>query len=129
LRNKRQPILAYIIIGLAVIGLLSWLVKEPSRLLMTLLTTALIAALIFFIARALLRGETFTSSGQNEEMRKYKKAVKQSRERYGSPSKHQNKLSSSRPTIKRKSRKRPVHLTVIQGKKTLNKDDNDRASN
>lgn len=118
----------YIIIGLAIIGLFSFLIKEPSRLLTTLVTTAVIGFIIFIIARALIRGETFSSSSNKEEMRKYRQAVKQSQKRYNMQSKNvpTNSFHSKRG---RKSRRRATHLTVIEGKKSLKKNNNDRASN
>src|SRR5690625_1044303 len=118
----------YIIIGLAVVGLFSWLSKEPSRLLTTLVTTAIIAFVIFLVARALLNGESFSNNRNSDEMRKYRQAVKQSQRKY----KHLNPRATTNQVRKqsnRRTRRRPTHLTVIEGRKSMKKNNSDRASN
>src|SRR5690625_2963172 len=118
----------YVIIGLAFIGLLSFLTKEPSRLLMILATSAVIGFIIFFVARTLIRGESFSVGGDREEMRKYRQAVKQSQQRYKSYNQSNQYEQNKRIRNPKRTRRRPTHLTVIEGKKSIKKDD-DRASN
>src|SRR5699024_6297122 len=108
--KKQSPVLLYIIIGIAGIGLLSWIMKEPGNLLRTIVMTAIVATLIFFVARAILRRRAY--GGNNDEMRKYRRAVKQSQKKYQHNTNTNKTRTQSRP-IKR--RRRPSHLTVIKG--------------
>ena len=126
--RRKSPIFMYVIIGLAFIGLLSFLTKEPSRLLMILATSAVIGFIIFFVARTLIRGESFSVGGDREEMRKYRQAVKQSQQRYKSYNQSNQYEQNKRIRNPKRTRRRPTHLTVIEGKKSIKKDD-DRASN
>lgn len=126
--RRKPPIFMYVIIGLAFIGLLSFLTKEPSRLFMILATSAVIGFIIFFVARTLIRGESFSVSGDREEMRKYRQAVKQSQQRYKSYNQSNQYEQNKRIRNPKRTRRRPTHLTVIEGKKSIKKDD-DRASN
>ena len=114
-RNKFS-IVVYFIIGLAAIGIVSQLLNNPSAmfrniLIMIGIAVVIFAFLYFFIIK---RG----SHLKNDEMKKYKKAVKQSQRKY----KHthanlainnKNKLKHSQQ--KRKSRRRASHLRVIDG--------------
>lgn len=123
---KRQtPLLFYIIVGLAGIGLLSWVVKEPSSFVNYLFITALIAAVIFFIVRFIMKRRG--GNAQYDEMKKYRQAVKQTKHKY----KHYNKSNQQvkKPQRIRQKRRRPTHLTLIKGNKTRKKNGNDRASN
>lgn len=128
--KKSSQILLYIIIGLSVIGLASFLFKDPSTLLKVLVTTLIVGLIIFLIVNAVLKRRMYGSN--NDEMRKYRRAVKQSQKKYQQknqpkyPTTYQNPY---RTQSKRKQRRRPTHLRVIEGKKSMKKDDNDRASN
>lgn len=136
MRNRKFPIFMYFIIGIAVIGLLSILLKNPSSLLMTLLGTVFFAGLIFFLVTALLNRNGQSGIGMratNDEMKKYRQAVRQSKQKYGqskkrafytaTPQKQQGKAKLKR--------RRPTHLRVIEGKKStaMNRKDDDLASN
>jgi len=128
--RRNSPIFMYVIIGIAAIGLFSWLIKEPSRLLITLLVTAVIASIIFLVARTLITGESFSQNRNNDEMRKYRQAVKQSQQKYSKQNvKKSTKPDRFRKQNQKKVRKRPTHLTLIKGRKSMKKNDHDQASN
>ena len=126
-RNKGSIILS-IIVGLAVIGFVSSLVKNPSGFLINILVMIGIAFVIFLIVRAVMNRRT---EGTSDEMKKYRKAVKQSKQKYQQPE-PKGKIKSSRtapPVKQRKKRRHQPHLTVIDGKKSVSKQKDDRASN
>lgn len=118
--------LMYLIVGLSIIGLMSFTLREPSKLLTVLVTTIVVGLIIFFILNAVLKRRMYGTN--NDEMRKYRRAVRQSQKKYQQkyPTVYQN---PSRPTTKRKHKRRPTHLRVIEGKKSMKKNNNDRASN
>lgn len=124
--NKQRSVLFYFVAAIAGIGLLAWIMKEPGNLIKTLLITAVVATVIFFIARAIMRHRM--GGGNHDEMRKYRRAVKQSQKRYEhyNPSTNTNRLQN-RKQVKR--RRRPSHLRLIKGNKTAEKNDKDQASN
>src|SRR5699024_8618371 len=116
------------IVGLAVIGLISSLVNNPSGFLISILVMVGIAFVVFMIMRAVLNRRGM-GSGTSDEMKKYKKAVKQSKMKYSKEKPVPKKRTSStanKSKIRKKRRSSP-HLTVIEGKK--GNDKNDRASN
>lgn len=123
--HSKGSIIILFIVGLAVIGLVSSLVNNPGSFLISILVMVGIGFVIFMIMRAVLnRG----SVGSSDEMKKYKKAVKQSKVKYQKEKPSVKKRSSSleKPKV-RKKRKNGPHLTVIEGKKGTNK--KDQASN
>lgn len=127
-RNKTS-IIILIIVGLAVIGLVSSLIKDPSGFLISILVMVGIALVIFMIMRMVLNRRV---GGTSDEMKKYKQAVKQSKSKYKKDQPVIKKRSSAntvKPRIKKRRRQGP-HLTVIEGKKGKKRtDNNDRASN
>ncbi len=120
-RNKGS-VLLYIIVGLAVIGLVASLIKKPGSFLMSIFVMIGIAFVIFMIMRAVLNRK---GAGSTDEMKKYKKAVKQSKMKYKKEQTINKKQTTSAPTHSKAKRKRRhgPHLTVIEGKKDANKDD------
>lgn len=124
--NKQRSVLFYFVAVIASIGLLAWIMKEPGNLIKTLLITAVVATVIFFIARAIMRHRM--GGDNHDEMRKYRRAVKQSQKKYESyyPSTNAKRMQS-RKQVKR--RRRPSHLKLIKGNKSADKNDKDRASN
>lgn len=88
-----------------------------------------VACLIFVILRAILsrRGP---GGGNSDEMKKYRKAVKRSNQKYNTqPKKIRKKKKGAFPSRKRTRKRKSVpYLKVIDGKKSSNKE-NDRASN
>lgn len=122
--NKNRSILFYFVAGIAGIGLLAWIVKEPGDLIKTLFITAVVATVIFFIARAIIRHRM--GGGNHDEMRKYRRAVKQSQKKYENYNPTTNRMQRHKQM---KRRRRPSHLRLIKGNKTRDKSDKDRASN
>ena len=114
--RSKFSIVVYFIIGLAVIGIGSQLLNNPSALFRNILIMVGMAVVIFSVFYFFLIRKG--SSLKDDEMKKYKKAVKQSQRKY----KHthanlvinnKNKLKHSQQ--KRKSRRRASHLRVIDG--------------
>lgn len=134
--RNRMPIFMYIFIGIAGIGLLSWLIKDPGKLLLTVTITIVIGFILFLIINSVLHGNTFRGNsfgGNNSEMKKYRQAVKQSKQRYSKQHVNNQYKHTQRQTnkVRRRKRRRPTHLTVIHGKKSslYKRDKNDQASN
>ncbi|SES83104.1 hypothetical protein SAMN05216389_102371 [Oceanobacillus limi] len=124
-RNK-LPTIIYVIIGLALIGLISQLFTNTIDFLLNIFVMVAIGGAIFAVVYFLfLRKRTPPSS----DMKKYKQAVKQSKEKYKQPSMQAKSTSHHRTQqtpIKNKGKKRPSHLRVIDGQKNKRKK---RASN
>src|SRR5690625_2934060 len=109
--RSKLSIVAYVIIGLGVIGFVSQFVRNPMMLLksifMTLAVGLIVFALIYFL---FLKNRSNTS-----DMRKYNKAVKQSKLKY-----QQNNTQSYRPRpnqqsqTRRRHHRRAPHLRVIE---------------
>ncbi|WNB93572.1 SA1362 family protein [Bacillus sp. NEB1478] len=116
-QNSRRlhPIIWFVIL-LAVVGILYQLISKPGQLITTLLIGAAVIAVFYFIFNRT------SSSGING---KYKKAVKQSKKRYGSNNKQPkaSPLSSNKKakSASQKKRVREHNLTVIEGKKSKKK--------
>lgn len=102
--NKRQSAIS-LIIGLAILGLFSILIRNPFVLIKAILTLVVISAILFFLIRLFIH-----NNHSSEEMRKYKQALKQSKLRY------------EKNNQKKQKRKRPSYLRVIDGNKGKNKD-------
>src|SRR5699024_7192927 len=77
--GRKLPLFIYFIIGLAVIGLIASLIKNPGSFLMSILMMIAVAFVIFMIFSAILNRR---SGGTSDEMKKYKKAAKQSNLKY-----------------------------------------------
>ncbi|WP_042145894.1 SA1362 family protein [Paucisalibacillus sp. EB02] len=123
---RKKSILKYIIIGIVVLaafGLIMELFTNATGFLTNILVAAVFALLIFgFFYYFLLGGRNLSS-----DAKKYKQAVRQSNSKYTQ--------SRSTPTVKNKYqvdpikkrlKKRPNHLRVIDGNKSKRKK---RASN
>ena len=113
------PIIIYLIIGFAVVGLISQLfgntVNFLSNIVMMVVFGAAIFGLIyFFVLRK--RGPS-----NNNEMKKYKQAVKQSKTKYKQPKQPTTSTKGVIPQKKRRN-KRASHLRVIEGNKEKRKD-------
>lgn len=125
-RNK-WSILFYVIIGLGVIGLFSQLFTQPGRFFTSIFTTVGIGLAIF----AVIYFVFLKKKAPSNEMKKYKKAVRQSKAKYKQNNTHfvnssKTKLASKKQQpnlIKRNRTKRSaVHLRVIEGNKAKRKD-------
>lgn len=121
---KRLPIVIYFIFGLAVIGLVSSLIRRPSSFLLSIFVAVLIGFVLYFILTSFLDRQR---GGSSDEMRKYRRAVKQSQQKY----RKQNDRIVNSQTFKNQTgkrrrtrpRRRGHHLTVIDGKKGSNNND------
>ncbi|RKQ37768.1 SA1362 family protein [Oceanobacillus halophilus] len=123
-RNKWSW-LFYVIIGLGVVGLLSQLFTQPGSFFRSIFTTLGIGLAIF----ALIYFVFLKNRAPSNDMKKYKKAVRQSKEKYHKdapniPSKNAKPLTKKQPNlIKKKRTKRTAsHLKVIEGNKSKRKD-------
>ncbi|MFC4558788.1 SA1362 family protein [Virgibacillus kekensis] len=112
--------LVYMIVGLAVVGVVVQLFTNTasflSNLVWMLAIGAAISAAIYFI---FLR-----KRAPSHETRKYKQAVKQSKMKYKNTNNNPS-VASKRPQpiqMKRKLNKRASHLRVIDGNKSKRKD-------
>lgn len=102
-----RKLFLYVLVGLAVVGLSTQLIFNPSQLIKTTAFVVLGAIVLYFIFRVIIRGR-YTS----DEMRKYKRAVKQSQLKYQNSTRKNSYQSNKKP-----SRKRAPHLRVIEGRK------------
>src|SRR5690625_6809914 len=88
-----------VIASLALFGFIVSLFRNPMALLTSILSLVLFGAIVVFIIHLFSRNRRSTN-----EMKKYKQAVKQSKERY--------------QQTKRRRRRRPSHLRVIEDRKS-----------
>jgi len=107
----------FVIIGLAIIGVISSFVSSPSKFIISIFMMIGVAFIIFMIFSFIVNTKNPQS---NNEMKKYRKAAKQSKAKYKN---QQHKSSYSKkgnvPPQRAKGRrsKRASHLTVIEGRK------------
>lgn len=125
MKRSKTAILVYLIVGLAVIGLFSQLFGNTKNFLLNIFVMIGVAVIIFgvfyyFISR---------KRGTSDETKKYKQAVKQSKQKYQqnpSPRKAEDnprgKKTTKSTAINRKGKKRATHLRVIEGNKSKGKD-------
>src|SRR5699024_9509974 len=100
---------------------------NPGSLLISILLMIGVAFVIFIIMRAVLNRVGPNSGGNSTEMKKYRKAVKQSKQKYNTQPKKVNKHSQKIKRTYKRKRKNVPYLKVIDGKKTSNKE-NDQAN-
>lgn len=114
-RNKFSYVV-YAIIGLAIIGVISQLFINPTTLFRNILITigmsVVIVGVFYFI---FIRKRT---NMNNDEMKKYKQAVKQSQRKYKQH--HGNQQvnigrNKQQIQLKKRNRRRVAHLRVIEG--------------
>ncbi|WP_284140375.1 MULTISPECIES: SA1362 family protein [unclassified Virgibacillus] len=124
--GRKLSVIVYVLIGFAAIGLMSQLFSNTTGFLFSLLKSIFIGLLIFGLIYFLFLKNRVSSS----DAKKYKQAVKQSKQKY-----KQKKPSSKAKTIqqqpikpqaKKKNTRQTSHLRVIDGNKTKRKK---RASN
>lgn len=114
--RSKLSILVYAIIGLAIIGVISQLFMNPAALfnrilIMIGISVVILAIFYFLFARK-------RTSINNDEMKKYKQAVKQSQKKYHHPNMRQTiKTGGNKQSfqLKKKNRRRASHLRVIDG--------------
>ncbi|GGP12787.1 MULTISPECIES: SA1362 family protein [Oceanobacillus] len=120
MRNKVVSIFVYLIIAFAAFGLISQLFGNTAAFLSRLLISIGIGAAIFGLVYFFLIRRQQPSGRQQNNMKKYKQAVKQSKSKYG----HQKSVTtanSQKPGQKKRSPKRASHLRVIEGNKSKKK--------
>ncbi|KGP72937.1 SA1362 family protein [Pontibacillus yanchengensis] len=128
-RNIAKP-LTYAIITLAIIGMGFKLITDTQSFLTQIIMTAGVAALVIGVVYFIFSRR---NGGQSDEMKRYRKAVRQSKQKYGNtnsssssiaskmkPSTIKNKVTPKTKTSK--SRKDGPQLRVIEGSKNKKKD-------
>lgn len=113
---KKSHILFSFIIGLAVFGLMAQLILQPARLFINLLMAVGIGIVIFFIFYLLFRSRISAN-----EMKKYRKAVRQSKAKYSKWGNQDKTAAKKQPSLIRKKRRNAAHLRVIDGNKSKRK--------
>ncbi|HEX6594425.1 MAG TPA: SA1362 family protein [Bacillota bacterium] len=120
--RKTLPILIYGIIGLAIVGIFSELFTNTVNFLTSVFIMIGIGVAIFGAFYVI-----FLRNKNPSEMKKYRQAVKQSKRKYKQTFKPASITTKFQTTQKRKKlRRRPHHLRVIEGNKSKRKK---RASN
>lgn len=134
MRRSGSSIIVFVLIGLAAIGVVMQLVTNPGAFFQNVLVwiggaVLFGAALYFILTRMRDRGP---AGGSSSDMQKYKKAVKQSKQKYKQPkARPVNKPAKSAASIKKasaskrkrsiKDRSRGPQLRVIEGNKQKRK--------
>lgn len=117
----------YIFIGFAAFYIVSQLLTNTTGFLSSIIVMIGVAAVIYgliyfvFIRKRVGSGP---GGGNTDEMKKYKQAVKQSKQKYGKPAGEAPKTTKSPKKQTKKRKSAPSHLRVIDGTKGKNKDDN-----
>lgn len=119
----RKNVILYSIIGLAIIGLTFQLIKNPLGIFKWLFFMLIFAVIIFTVVRFFIKRSNPRSTS---EMKKYKQAVKQSKQRYQHKQPSNKRPQKNSPRTRR--RKRATHLRVIDGNKSKSKDNKDEAT-
>ncbi|CAM4124160.1 membrane protein [Bacillus manliponensis] len=118
-----------LIVGLAAFGLIAKAVTDPYDIVKNILTMLVVAGIFYLLYKVF----TSSSGSANGSQSSYKRAAKQSNKKYGkknvtplsntllkrNASDSKGKKDSPSP-LKRK--RKPSHLTVIEGKKNKKKD-------
>jgi beta-lactamase regulating signal transducer with metallopeptidase domain len=128
MRNWMTPII-YTLFALAVLYVGIQLFTNTSSFLSSMIMMIGIAVLVYgAIYFLFLRNRGFGGGGNRTEMKKYKQAVKQSKQKYKQPTPTIKKSSMTKPKVKpspigKKNRKRSSapHLRVIEGNKDKQK--------
>ncbi|MEK4028836.1 MULTISPECIES: SA1362 family protein [Bacillaceae] len=110
-----RSVIAYTLMGLAAIGLISMLLYSPGALARQLIILAVTAVVIYFIYRLVIRKRL----GGGTEDKAFAKAAKESKKRLQKQKRPKPSSPSTVSSKKKKPfrRKRTKHLTVIEGKK------------
>lgn len=122
MNNRVVTTLIYAVIGLAIIGVISQLVTNTISFITSLFIMIGMGVAIFAVIYFL-----FIKRRTPNETKKYQQAVKQSQSKYKTHTTGPRRSSQKpQPTQKKKkARRRPTHLRVIDGEKSKKK----RASN
>ncbi|RKQ16142.1 hypothetical protein D8M05_08015 [Oceanobacillus bengalensis] len=112
--------LFYVIIGLALVGLATQLITSPGSFIKGIFITIGFGVAIFaFIYFVLLR-----KRAPSNDMKKYKKAVQQSKAKYKDRGNSTKVTPKKQPNLikKKRTKRTSNHLRVIEGNKTKGKD-------
>src|SRR5699024_1162244 len=101
-RNITSILIAFIA-GLAIVGFLTMLIINTGSLLISILLLIGVAFYICIIMISVIKRVVPKSGGNNTEMKKYRKAVKHSKQKYNTQPKKVNKRSQK---IKRTSKRK-----------------------
>ncbi|WP_246521329.1 MULTISPECIES: SA1362 family protein [Ornithinibacillus] len=116
-KNSMIRYIIYGIVGLAVIGLMMQLFLNTIGFLFQLFVAAIFGLAIFGLFYYFILGGRNKSS----DAKKYKQAVRQSKSKYTHHQQTPNVKHSQPSSLKKKSKKRPAHLRVIDGNKSKSK--------
>ncbi|GAA0482203.1 hypothetical protein GCM10008986_03820 [Salinibacillus aidingensis] len=124
MRFRARNLFVYIIMALAVFGIFYQLLFDTAQLFTYILMTAGFAAILFGIFYVFMR-----KRGTGGISKEYRKAVKQSRRKYGNavPNKRMYQATARKQRKqnaqpgKSKSKRNAAHLRVIDGKKDKKK--------
>ncbi|MEN2464724.1 SA1362 family protein [Ornithinibacillus sp. JPR2-1] len=116
-KNSMMKYIIYGIVGLAVFGLLMQLFRNTVGFLTHLFVVAIVGLAIFGLFYYFILGGRNKSS----DAKKYKQAVRQSKSKYTHHQQTPNVKHSQPASLKKKSKKRPAHLRVIDGNKSKRK--------
>ncbi|MDC3414417.1 hypothetical protein NC797_12380 [Aquibacillus sp. 3ASR75-11] len=120
--RHKLSLFVYLLIGLAIFGFVTQLATNTTSLLSSLVMMAAIGAAMYGLVYFF-----FLRKRTSNEMRKYKKAVRQTKKKYKNdvPSKktlsHTIKKKAPLTQKSRLSKTRPTHLKVIEGNKQKRK--------
>lgn len=116
MQNKKRltPMISVILI-LAALGLVGTFMTTPRLLLrgvISIVSLAVISGIFFYLF-------SYRRRIKNDELRKYRKAAKQSqkRQRQKGPQNFKNAQFNKRSSLSKKEKPNPPHLRVIDGKK------------
>jgi hypothetical protein len=116
LKNGISVPLVGSVIVLGIIGIIGAFTSNPIGFLKSIAVFALVALVIYFIFRMLTK-----SNSMNKEQQAFLRAAKKSKKRLqhkgGEPQTKGTSFGSLTSLKKKKAKKSPVHLTVIDGKK------------
>ncbi|MCZ0704078.1 hypothetical protein J2T56_002320 [Natronobacillus azotifigens] len=124
-RTHRFPLFIYLLIGLALFGLTHQLFTNTNRFIANTLVIIGFGALVYTVIYFL-----FIRKRMTDDLKKYRRAAKLSKKRYGTNSKLKSNYSQTKKkktvtNYKRRREQSVPHLRVIEGKKNKK---NDRAS-
>ena len=116
LRRNKLQVFMFVIVGLAIIGVISSFISSPSKFIVSIFMMIGVAFVVFMIFSFIVNRR---SPQSNDEMKKYRKAAKQSRAKYNKQptNSHIRKGKASSSHVKGRRSKRASHLTVIEGRK------------
>ena len=115
-KNSIMKYIIYGIVGLAALGLIIQLFSNTTGFLLNILGSIIIGLAIFGLIYYFVLG----GRNKSTDAKKYKQAVRQSKSKYAQN--QQTTILKQQPNpLKKKTKKRPSHLRVIDGNKSKRK--------